>query len=285
VNYYRILSPSGPRWGLEDRGTLRLLSAAPYAGGAPTGEAVDLAAAPLLSPATPSKIVAIGLNYKDHARELGYALPEEPLLFFKPPSAVVGPGEPIVLPEGAGRVDYEAELGLVVGRKVKGLRSEEDAARAIFGCVCVNDVTAREIQKRDVQFDRSKGFDTFAPVGPAIAAGLDPRSLGIACRVGTAVVQRSRTDELIFSPAFLVAYVSRVMTLLPGDIISTGTPAGVGPLAPGDVVEVEVEGCGVLRNPRGRAVRRGGRRCPSMSTPAKTARPSSSATCAPLGRA
>jgi 2-keto-4-pentenoate hydratase/2-oxohepta-3-ene-1,7-dioic acid hydratase in catechol pathway len=249
VNYYRIRSSAGPRWCLEDLGALRLLSAAPFEGGKPTGETADLRGAVLLPPATPSKIIAVGLNYKDHARELGYALPEEPLLFFEPPSAIVGPEEPIVIPKGAGRVDYEAELGLVVGRRVKGLRSVEEAADAIFGCVCVNDVTAREIQKKDVQFDRSKGFDTFAPIGPRIAAGLDPESLKVECRVGGAVKQRSRTDELIFSPAFLLAYVSRVMTLLPGDIISTGTPSGVGPLAPGDVVEVDVEGCGVLRNP------------------------------------
>jgi 2-keto-4-pentenoate hydratase/2-oxohepta-3-ene-1,7-dioic acid hydratase in catechol pathway len=203
----------------------------------------------LLAPVTPSKIVAIGLNYKDHAAERGKPLPAEPLMFLKPPSAVIGPGETIRRPAWAGRIDHEAEMGIVIGRTAHDLPSAEAAREHVLGAVCVNDVTARELQDRDVQFTRAKGFDTFCPVGPCIATGLDLGRLAVVGRVNGVVRQESRTDQLIFDAFHLVWLVSRVMTLLPGDIISTGTPAGIGPLASGDVVEVEVEGVGVLRNP------------------------------------
>jgi 2-keto-4-pentenoate hydratase/2-oxohepta-3-ene-1,7-dioic acid hydratase in catechol pathway len=249
VRYYRVLLPRGPTWAREEEGELRLLSGEPFSASPLTSETVPLAGATLLPPAAPSKIVAVGLNYKDHARERGRSVPQEPLLFLKPPTALVGPGEPIRLPPGVGRVDHEAELGIVIGRRVRGLRSPEEAEDAIFGALCANDVTARDLQDKDVQFTRAKGFDTFCPVGPAIVTGLPLSDLKVECRVNGAVRQSSRTRELIFSPEYLVFFVSRVMTLLPGDIISTGTPAGIGPLEDGDVVEVEVEGCGILKNP------------------------------------
>jgi 2-keto-4-pentenoate hydratase/2-oxohepta-3-ene-1,7-dioic acid hydratase in catechol pathway len=204
-----------------------------------------------LAPLVPSKIVAIGRNYKDHAAELGNPLPVEPMIFLKPPSAIIGPDEPILLPKGVGRVDHEAELGVVIGTRARNV-SEQDAWRYVFGLTCVNDVTARELQKKDVQFTRAKGFDTFAPVGPAIVTGLDYRSPGglqVEGWVNGERRQSGSTSELIFSIDRLIAFISAVMTLLPGDIISTGTPAGVGPLTAGDRVTVKIAGVGELTNP------------------------------------
>ena len=199
-------------------------------------------------PAFPSKIVAIGKNYRDHAAEFGSVAPEdEPMIFLKAPSALVLDGGDIVLPAESQRVDYEGELALVIGRKIKSWPQQEWLS-ALAGVCCANDVTARDLQKKDKQFARSKSFDTFCPLGPMIVAGVDPSDLAIQTRVNGALRQSSRTSEMVFSPAFLVGYVSRMMTLLPGDVILTGTPAGVGPLAPRDVVEVEIERVGVLRN-------------------------------------
>ena len=201
------------------------------------------------APPSPSKIVAVGKNYRDHAAEFGSVAPEdEPMLFLKAPSALIADGEAIVLPPESQRVDYEGELALVVGRRIKHWPAER-WLEALAGVCCANDVTARDLQKKDRQFARSKSFDTFCPVGPAIVPGIDASDLAIQTRVNGAVRQSSRTSEMVFSPAALVAYVSRMMTLLPGDLILTGTPAGVGPLSPGDVVEVEIERVGVLRNP------------------------------------
>jgi 2-keto-4-pentenoate hydratase/2-oxohepta-3-ene-1,7-dioic acid hydratase in catechol pathway len=174
-------------------------------------------------------------------------VPEEPLLFLKAPSSLVADGSEIVLPPESSRVDYEGELALVIGRRIKSW-PEARWLDALAGVCCANDVTARDLQKKDGQFTRSKSFDTFCPIGPAIVAGLDPSDLAIETRVNGTVRQSSRTSRMEFSPAFLVAYVSRMMTLLPGDLILTGTPAGVGPLAPGDRVEVEIEKVGVLAN-------------------------------------
>jgi len=207
-----------------------------------------LASVRVLAPVVPSKIVAVGLNYRDHAAEQGKPLPAEPLIFLKPSTAVIGPGEPIRLPPGAGRVDHEAEAGIVVRRRAYRVA----AARAhdyILGVTCVNDVTARDIQRRENQYTRPKGFDTFAPVGPAIAVGLDLSDLEVQGLVNGTVRQHSSTRQLIFSVPDLVAFISAVMTLLPGDIISTGTPAGIGPLAAGDTVTVRVSGVGDLVNP------------------------------------
>lgn len=200
------------------------------------------------APPQPSKIVAVGRNYKEHAAELGNVAPdEEPILFLKAPSTLVVNGGDIVLPPESSRVDYEGELALVIGRKIKAWPAER-FMDALAGVCCANDVTARDLQKKDGQWARAKSFDTFCPVGPEIVAGLDPTDLAIATRVNGAVKQSSRTSQMTFPPAFLVAYVSRMMTLFPGDLILTGTPAGIGPLSPGDVVEVEIEGVGILKN-------------------------------------
>ena len=201
----------------------------------------------LLAPVAPSKIVAVGLNYRDHAAEMNKALPDEPLIFLKPSTAVVGPGASIVLPPGAGRVDYEAELGVVIGRTARRVPADR-AHEYVLGFTCVNDVTDRDLQRRDVQYTRAKGFDTFAPAGPCVAAADLDRPVGIESRVNGERRQHSSTRELIFPLRRLIEFVTGVMTLLPGDILSTGTPPGVGPLAPGDRVAVEVEGVGELVN-------------------------------------
>ena len=211
------------------------------------GQSVDVSAARVLPPVMPSKIVAVGLNYRDHAKEMGKTLPDEPLIFLKPSTAVIGPSDAIVLPNGAGRVDHEAELGIVIGKTAHQV-SADRAQEYVLGLTCVNDVTDRDLQKRDVQYTRGKGFDTFAPIGPAIAVGLDGASLDVESAVNGQVRQSSNTRELIFSLDRLIEFVTGVMTLLPGDIISTGTPSGVGPLCAGDCVAVKVEGVGELVN-------------------------------------
>ena len=249
MRYYRIASENGPAWAREEGDRFRILTGDPFTATKDGPATVARGGARVLAPVLPSKVVAIGLNYKDHAAERGKPLPEEPLMFLKPPSAVIGPGDAIRKPAWAGRVDHEAEMGIVIGRTARDLASPEAAAPHILGAVCVNDVTARELQDKDVQFTRAKGFDTFCPIGPCIATGLDLGDLSVVGRVNGEVRQRSRTNQLIFDAGYLVWFVSRVMTLLPGDIISTGTPAGIGPLAAGDEVEIEVEGVGVLRNP------------------------------------
>jgi 2-keto-4-pentenoate hydratase/2-oxohepta-3-ene-1,7-dioic acid hydratase in catechol pathway len=200
------------------------------------------------APPPPSKIVAIGRNYREHAKELGNVAPEsEPLLFLKAPTALLlGKGE-IVLPPESSRVDFEGELALVIGRTAKNWPRDR-WLEALAGVCCANDVTARDLQKKDGQWARAKSFDTFCPIGPAIVADLDPSDLAIATRVNGQVRQSSRTSEMVFSPAYLVEYVSRMMTLLPGDLILTGTPAGIGALSAGDTVEVEIEGIGILSN-------------------------------------
>ena len=200
------------------------------------------------APPRPSKIVAVGRNYREHAAELGNAVPDaEPLLFLKAPSSLVIDGSDIVLPPESARVDYEGELALVIGRRIKRW-PQERWLDALAGVCCANDVTARDLQKKDGQFARAKSFDTFCPIGPAIVPGIDPSDLALETRVNGAVRQSSRTSQMVFSPAFLVAYISRMMTLLPGDLILTGTPAGIGALSAGDRVEVEIEGVGVLAN-------------------------------------
>ncbi len=201
----------------------------------------------VLAPVTPSKIVAVGLNYRDHAREMNKPLPDEPLIFIKPSTAVIGPNDDVVIPPSAGRVDYEAELGVVIRKRAQAV-SADQADEYILGLTCVNDVTARDLQKRDVQYTRAKGFDTFAPIGPCIAVGLDGSALDVESWVNGERRQGSNTRELIFDVGRLVEFVSTVMTLHPGDIIATGTPSGVGPLAPGDRVVVKIDGVGELTN-------------------------------------
>jgi 2-keto-4-pentenoate hydratase/2-oxohepta-3-ene-1,7-dioic acid hydratase in catechol pathway len=248
VRFYRLDTASGPQWAREEAARLRFLEGSPFDGWRDRGDHVPLEGARLLVPTTPSKIVAVGLNYRDHAAETGRPTPAEPLLFLKPTTALLPPGGTIRKPAWAGRVDHEAEVGLVIGRTAVDVPSEEEARAHILGAVCVNDVTARQIQRQDVQFTRGKGFDTFCPVGPCLSTGLDLGALRLEGRVNGQVRQRGHTSALLFSCEFLVMFVSRVMTLLPGDIITTGTPAGIGPLEVGDEVEVEVEGVGVLHN-------------------------------------
>lgn len=196
---------------------------------------------------SPSKIVGIGQNYRLHAQEMGKGIPSEPLIFFKPPSALVGDGGVIERPAGYARVDHEAELGVVIGKRARRVR-KADALEHVLGFTCVNDVTVRELQQKDGQWARAKGFDTFCPVGPRIVPGLDPSDLAIRCRVNGVVKQDSRTSDLIFDVPTLIEFITAHMTLEPGDLISTGTPAGVGNLNVGDLVEVEIEGIGVLAN-------------------------------------
>jgi 2-keto-4-pentenoate hydratase/2-oxohepta-3-ene-1,7-dioic acid hydratase in catechol pathway len=195
----------------------------------------------------PSKIIGIGVNYRAHATEMGKGLPEEPLMFLKPRSAMIAGGEAIERPAGYERVDYEGELGVVIGQRARQV-SRDRALEVVMGFVCINDVTVRDLQKRDGQWTRAKGFDTFCPIGPRIVAGLDPSKLAIATRVNGALKQASSTADLIFDVPTLIAFVSRHMTLEVGDVISTGTPSGVGNLTPGDEVEVEIEGIGILKN-------------------------------------
>lgn len=211
--------------------------------------ALPAAGCKILTPAMPSKIVGIGLNYRDHAEERNKPIPTEPLLFLKPQSALLAPEEPIRLPTASNRVDPEGELAVIIGQKASRIESPEVARDCILGYSCLNDVTARDLQDRDIQFTRAKGFDSFAPLGPCIAIGLDPSDLAITTRVNGDIRQNSRTSHLIFSPFYLVWYVSHIMSLLPGDVISTGTPSGIAPIHSGDVVEVEIESIGVLRNP------------------------------------
>jgi len=216
----------------------------------PTGEVFPLEAVRLLAPVKPGKIIGIGRNYADHARELGNEAPkEDPLVFLKPPSSVISPGETILMPPVSQRVDHEAELGVVIGRRVSKLGEESNPLDCVLGYCCVNDVTARDLQKKDIQFTRAKGFDTFCPLGPCIETELDPSNVRVEARVNGNTRQSGSTQDLIFPVAALVRYLSWIMTLEPGDVIATGTPAGVGPLADGDVVEVEVEGVGTLSNP------------------------------------
>jgi 2-keto-4-pentenoate hydratase/2-oxohepta-3-ene-1,7-dioic acid hydratase in catechol pathway len=198
----------------------------------------------------PGKIIGVGRNYVEHAAELGNSVPKQPLLFLKPPSAVIGDGDAIVMPPESVQVEYEGEIGVVIGRSLRRA-TEADARAAIAGITCVNDVTARDLQRSDEQWTRAKGFDTFCPIGPRVAP-MDPERFGaleVRCRVNGVERQHGRARDMAFGILTLVAYISQVMTLEPGDLIATGTPSGVGPLHPGDVVEVEIPGVGVLRNP------------------------------------
>jgi 2-keto-4-pentenoate hydratase/2-oxohepta-3-ene-1,7-dioic acid hydratase in catechol pathway len=199
-------------------------------------------------PIKPGKIVCIGRNYLEHAREMGNAVPAEPLIFLKPTTAIVASGEAIRLPSVSQQVEHEAEIGVIVGRRLRRA-TVEDAERAVGGITCVNDVTARDLQRKDSQWTRAKGFDTFCPVGPRVASGADWRTVEVRCRVNGIERQHGRASEMHFQIPFLLAYISGIMTLEPGDLIATGTPAGVGPLRDGDVVEVEIPGVGILSNP------------------------------------
>ncbi len=230
-----------------ETGEIRELDGAPFDGIRATERKRALSEVRLLAPVVPSKIVAIGLIYRDHAREMRMQVPAEPQIFLKAPSALNRPDGEVVYPRASHRVDYEAELAVVIGKRAKDVKAQE-ARSVILGYTCFNDVTARDLQAKDVQYDRSKGFDTFAPLGPWIETDLDPSALAIRCLVNGQVKQDSNTREMNASVFALVEYISHIMTLFPGDVIATGTPPGVGPVQPGDVVTVEVEGIGALTN-------------------------------------
>ena len=214
-----------------------------------TEKPIPISDAQFVAPVAPSKIVCVGRNYKEHAAELGNKMPDEPLLFLKAPSAIIASGDCIERPLQSQQVEHEGELGVVIGKQARKLGEDEDPLSYVLGYTCVNDVTARDLQRKDVQFTRAKSFDTFCPVGPFVVDGLDPLNLVVTTRVNGAVKQKGRTADMAFSVPFLIKYIANIMTLYPGDLIATGTPAGVSPMKDGDVVEVEIEGIGILRNP------------------------------------
>jgi 2-keto-4-pentenoate hydratase/2-oxohepta-3-ene-1,7-dioic acid hydratase in catechol pathway len=234
-------------FGILEGETVAAISPHPFGDFQYTGQEHAGGEVRLLAPVLPSKVVCIGRNYAEHARELGNEVPPSPVIFLKPSTSVIGPGDPIVRPEGVGRVDFEGELAVIVGKLVRRLRPE-DAIQAVLGFSCANDVTARDLQRADGQWTRGKGFDTFCPLGPWIETDLDSSDLAVQTLVNGEVRQQARTSQLEHGVAELLAFISRAMTLLPGDVVLTGTPAGVGPLEVGDRVEVEVEGIGVLAN-------------------------------------
>jgi len=228
---------------------VRALGAEPWAGGLPEGPSYSLSEVRLIAPVAPSKVVCVGRNYPEHAREMGLEVPHEPLLFIKPSTAVIGPGEAIRIPEVSKEVHHEAELAAVIGRPLTQGATAVQAREAIFGWTCLNDVTARDIQRAEHHFTRAKSFDTFCPIGPVVETDLDPLAVTVSCRVNGEQRQHGRAVQMVVDPYLLVAFASQVMTLLPGDVVSTGTPEGVGPIRKGDCVEVEVSGVGVLKNP------------------------------------
>ncbi|WP_242885060.1 fumarylacetoacetate hydrolase family protein [Actinomadura litoris] len=244
----RFATDEGMSFGVVEENTVAAIAAHPFGDLTFTGQRLPLADVRLLAPILPSKVIAIGKNYADHAREMGGEPPAEPVLFAKPSTAVIGPGEAVAYPRKLSeRVDYEGELALVIGRMCREVPASR-AADVILGYTCANDVTARDLQKKDGQWTRAKGFDTFCPLGPWIETEVDPADLAISTSVNGEVRQDARTSQLLHAVPDLVAYVSQVMTLLPGDVILTGTPAGVGPLEIGDEVTVTIESVGSLTN-------------------------------------
>ncbi len=245
----RQKSSASVKFGLIEGDSIREISAAPWKDWKKGMRSFQLKDCRLAVPVLPSKIVCVGRNYAAHAAEFGHEMPKEPMIFLKPPSSVIGPGESIVLPKYSQRVEHEAELGVVISKTCAHLKDDEDPLSYLLGYTCVNDVTARDLQKSDVQFTRAKGFDTFCPVGPHLETELDPHNVLVEAHVNGTQKQSGNTSLMAFPVAFLVRWISRMMTLVPGDLIATGTPAGVGPLVPGDTVEVSIAGIGMLRNP------------------------------------
>lgn len=234
-------------YGVLDLGRIKATRGKPYDGIAFTGEEFDKGDVRLLAPAEPEKIIAVGLNYLSHARELNMEIPEVPLIFFKPPSSVIAPGDDIVRPEQSERVDYEAELAVVIGKAGRYIPKAQ-AMDHVFGYTCLNDVTARDLQAIESQWARSKGFDTFCPFGPWIETAYDYRGKRICAILNDEVKQDANTDDFIYNVEFLVSYISTIMTLNPGDIISTGTAGGIGPMVSGETIRIEIEGIGTLEN-------------------------------------
>ncbi len=243
----RYLHKAHIRYGILEGAVLHEIESTPFTGIKRQGRTCGLDEVELLPPVFPQKIIAVGLNYRDHAEEFGLDLPNEPVLFMKPPSSLLAPGGDIVYPEMSARVDYEAELVLVCGAECRDIKPEE-AGSYILGYTCGNDVTARDLQAKDGQWTRAKSFDTFCPLGPFIETEIDPSDLTIELRLNGGVRQSSSTANMAFSPAVLLSFVSRIMTFFPGDVIMTGTPSGVGEMFPGDTVEVLIAGLDPLVN-------------------------------------
>ena len=248
MRFVRFESAGSASYGLLDGESVVPVADRPWEKVVRTGEALPLGRVRLLAPCQPTKVVAVGQNYRAHAAEMGLPIPDAPIIFLKPPSSVIGPGEAIVCPRISQEVHHESELTIVIGRRARFVRPE-DVSSVVWGYTCGNDVTARDLQRRDGQWTRSKSFDTFCPLGPWVDTALDVTDVPVLCRVNGQVRQNSRTGDMIFDVATLVAFVTEVMTLEPGDVIMTGTPQGVGPMGPGDTVEVETGGLGVLVNP------------------------------------
>lgn len=237
-----------PEYGLIDNERIRIIDGSIFEDRIRPGSvSIGMAGVKPLAPVEPTKVVCVGLNYKDHARELKTGLPEEPVLFLKPSTSVIGPDDDIIYPRRVNRLDYEAELAVVIRRRAKDVLRDE-AYNYILGYSCLNDITARDLQKKDGQWTRAKSFDTFCPLGPYIVTGLDPHRLKIELLVNNQIRQSSSTSSLIFRIEFLVSFISGIMTLLPGDVIATGTPSGIGALSQGDEVEVKIKGIGSLKN-------------------------------------
>jgi 2-keto-4-pentenoate hydratase/2-oxohepta-3-ene-1,7-dioic acid hydratase in catechol pathway len=245
MRFARLRSPSQEPFARLDGAQAHALDAAPWLGGRDTGTAQPWNESDLLCPVVPSKIVCVGRNYAAHAREVGGDVPVEPLLFLKPPSSLAGPGDTVILPPESKHVEHEAELAVVIGRRCKKV-PVGDALGFVFGYTCANDVSARDLQRKDGQWARAKGFDTFCPVGPWIETELDPSAVPLRCLVNGTVRQNSTTADMVFNVPALVSFISHMMTLEPGDVILTGTPEGVSPIRPGDKVDVEAGGIGVL---------------------------------------
>jgi 2-keto-4-pentenoate hydratase/2-oxohepta-3-ene-1,7-dioic acid hydratase in catechol pathway len=243
----RITNGFTTEYGFIDGDMIQALSGSPFESYKSTHKFYRPTDVKILPPCLPSKIVALGVNYKSHGEEMSHNLPSEPLIFIKPPTAVIGHEDTIIYPPSSERVDYEGELGVVISKEAHNV-SKEKAKNYILGYTCFNDVTARDLQAKDKQWTRAKGFDTFAPFGPCIETELDPSDLALETRLNGEIKQKTRTSELIFNVFETVSFISNVMTLLPGDVIATGTTAGIGPMQPGDIVEVEIEGIGILRN-------------------------------------
>ncbi|MBI2852535.1 MAG: fumarylacetoacetate hydrolase family protein [Chloroflexi bacterium] len=235
------------RYGILHSEHIDAFSGTPFRNARPVGELYLLKDVRLLAPCLPSKIVALGLNYRSHARELSQPIPENPLIFLKPPTAIIGHEEDIDYPPSSERVDFEGELAVVIGKRARRV-SVRDSLSYVLGYACFNDVTARDLQSRDGQWTRAKGFDTFAAIGPCIETELDPRNVMLETYLNGELKQRGSTTDLVFPVPELVSFISHVMTLLPGDVIATGTPSGIGPMKPGDTIEIRIEPIGVLRN-------------------------------------
>ncbi len=242
-------------YGILTGAAIEGIEGTPYQDLQPSGRRYDLGEVKLLPPCSPSKILALGLNYHSHAEELGMPLPAEPLLFMKPSTAIIGPEDSISYPPSSEQVDYEGELGVVIGKRAYRVPVGK-ALDYVLGYTCFNDVTARDLQRKDKQWTRAKGFDTFAAIGPCIQTELDPASADIETYLNGELKQRGNTSDLIFPVPELISFISGVMTLLPGDVIATGTPSGIGPMRPGDTVEVKIAGIGTLRNHVARMISR-----------------------------